>query len=242
MAREVHVHLRDGTRCLIRPIRPDDKERLQRGLALLSPHARYLRFNAHVDRLTREQLRYLTEIDYDDHMAWVALDEDDPDGPGMGVARYIRLKEDPTVAEAAITVIDRYQGRGLGTVLLAFLGRSARDAGVRTFRNYVVAGNAAMLELFEQLGAVLEPVGGGLLRVDYPIPDDPDELPDTPAGRVMRRVATAPSFFGFSPPIWIDDVGEPPDIESADLGRWVDEMFPEADLDVTPVDEGPATP
>lgn len=226
---ELRVRLRDGTRCLIRPIRPEDKDRLQAGLQLLSPHARYLRFNAHIDRLTAEQLRYLTEIDYSDHMAWVALDQDDPDGPGMGVARYIRLKDEPTVAEAAISVIDRYQGRGLGTVLLAVLGKSALDAGITTFRNYVVASNDAMLELFEQLGATLEPAGGGLLRVDYPLPADADELPDTPAGRVMRQVATAPSILGFFLPIWIEDVGgdeERPD-ERSDLAAWLDEMFPD---------------
>jgi GNAT superfamily N-acetyltransferase len=229
---ELHVRLRDGTACLIRPIRPEDKDRLQQGLQLLSPHARYLRFNAHIDHLTPEQLRYLTEIDYSDHMAWVALDEDDPDGPGMGVARYIRLKDEPTVAEAAITVIDRYQGRGLGTVMLAVLGKSALEAGITTFRNYVVASNAAMLELFEQLGATLESAGGGLLRVDYPLPPDADHLPDTPAGRVMRQVATAPSTLGFSPPLWIEDVGSPASEERSDLKLWLDEMFPEADPDV----------
>lgn len=221
------VRLRDGTRCLIRPIEPEDKDRLQRGLQLLSPHARYLRFNAHVDRLTAEQLRYLTEIDYSDHMAWVALDEDDPDAPGMAVARYIRLEDEPTVAEAAITVVDRYQGRGLGTVLLAVLGKSALGAGITTLRNYVVASNNAMLELFEQLGATLEPAGGGLLRVDYPLPDDPEALPDTPAGRVIRQVATAPSVFGFSPPLWIEDEGGSTTEERADLKAWLDEMFPE---------------
>jgi len=225
--RQRHVRLRDGTRCLIRPIRPDDKDRLQAGLQLLSPQARRLRFNASVDRLTADQLRYLTEIDYSDHMAWVALDEDDEAGPGMGVARYIRLKDEPTVAEGAVTVIDRYQGRGLGTVLLAVLGTSAIEAGISVFRNYVVASNTAMLELFEQLGATLEPAGGGLLLVDYPLPTDPADLPDTPAGRVMRRVATAPSRFGFSPPLWIEDAGLPPaDAHHTDLDHWLDEMFP----------------
>lgn len=232
-ATELHVRLRDGTRCLIRPIRRDDKQRLVEGLRRLSPRSRFLRFNAAVDRLTSEQLRYLTEIDYEDHMAWVALDEDDPEGPGMGVARYIRLKDEPTVAEAAVAVLDDYQGRGVGTILLAVLGQSAIDAGIRTFRNYVVATNTSMLELFEQLGAEVRTAGGGLLEVDYPLPDDPDDLPDTPAGRVMRQVAAADLHFGFSRSLWIEDLGDDDEADagprSDDLAAWLDVMLPAAD-------------
>lgn len=226
---ELHVQLRDGTRVLIRPIRPDDKARLQSGVMQLSPHSRYLRFNAPVHRLTAEQLRYFTEIDYHDHMAWVALDEDDPDDGGMGVARYIRLAEDPTVAEAAVAVLDEYQGRGLGTVLLAILGRSAIEAGIATFRNYVVAGNAVMLEIFEELGATVVDAGAGLLRVDYAIPEDVGELPDTPAGRVVRRVASAPMSLAFGPPLWIDDEDDENGLGSPDLLSWLDAMFPSDD-------------
>jgi GNAT superfamily N-acetyltransferase len=224
---ELHIQLRDGTRARIRPIRPDDKARLQSGVMRLSPHSRYLRFNAPVDRLTADQLRYLTEIDYHDHMAWVALDEDVPEDGGMGVARYIRLAEDPTVAEAAVTVMDEYQGRGLGTVLLGILGRSAVEAGITTFRNYVLAGNAVMLEIFEELRATVEDAGAGLLRVDYPIPADPSDLPDTPVGRVIRTVATHPITLTFGPPLWIEDERGENEVGSPDLANWLDAMFPE---------------
>ena len=97
---------------------------------------------------------------------------------------------EPEVAEAAITVLDHYQGRGLGTVLLGFLARSARENGIKVFRNYVLSDNVAMLELFDQLGAGRELEGGGVYRVDVPIPEDPDDLPDTPAGRVLKAMAS----------------------------------------------------
>ena len=115
--------LRDGTRVRIRPIVPEDKALLVAGFERLSPESRYRRFMAQVDRLTDEQLVYLTEIDYHDHYALMALDLDH--GPGIGVARYVRLRGEPEVAEAAVTVIDDYQGRGLGHLLLQAIGAAA---------------------------------------------------------------------------------------------------------------------
>jgi GNAT superfamily N-acetyltransferase len=182
--------LRDGRTALIRPIEPDDKWRLVEGLKLLSPESRYLRFHASVERLSEAQLRYFTEIDYHDHMAWVALDPDAPDQPGMAVARYVRLPDEPHVAEAAVTVADAYQGLGLGTILLGLLARTAVSNGIDVFRNYVLADNAAMLELLAQLGSTQIDEGHGVYRVDVPLPENPDDLPDTPAGRVFRAAAS----------------------------------------------------
>lgn len=185
----VEVTLRDGTRAWIRPIRPDDKDRLQEGLQRLSPESRYLRFHTGVDRLSESQLRYLTEIDYADHMAWVAVDTDRPGAPGMGVARYVRLPAEPDVAEAAVTVADEHQGKGLGSILLTVLSRSASEHGIRVLRNYVLVENEAMLRLLDELGAQRHDEGDGVYRVDMPLPADPHDLPDTPAKGVLRATA-----------------------------------------------------
>jgi GNAT superfamily N-acetyltransferase len=202
---ELETRLRDGTRVLLRPILPEDKDRLREGLRLLSPESRYLRFHSPVTKLTDEQLRYLTEIDYHDHMAWVALDEDNPDVPGIGVARYVRLADEPTIAEAAVTVLDAYQGRGVGTLLLGLLARSARAAGIDTFRNYVLLENDAMLDLFDQLGATRVDEGGGVYRVDMPVEEDSHEVGDTPAGRAFKEVARGrlPRFGLVNPGAWL---------------------------------------
>src|SRR5947207_5929492 len=107
--------LRDGSPVVVRPILPEDRDRLVEGFARLSDESRYRRFGTPVRRLTDEQLRYLTEIDYETHMAWIALDPATPGEPGLGVARYVRLPGEPEVAEAAVTVVDSHQGLGLGT-------------------------------------------------------------------------------------------------------------------------------
>jgi GNAT superfamily N-acetyltransferase len=224
---EIRVVLRDGTRALIRPIQPGDKDRLQQGLGQVSPRTRFLRFHADVDRLTDEQLRYLTEVDQRDHLAWVALNEDAPDEPGMGVARCIRLPGEPEVAEAAVTVHDAYQGRGLGTVLLGVLARMARTQGIRVFRSYVLAANEAMLSLLRDLGADQRPETPDVHRVDLRLPDDLDDVPDTPAGRTLRAAAAGRLRLLVSPwvPLRIPESGdlEDRDGEEAPLLRmWLD--------------------
>src|SRR5439155_6933612 len=110
------VTLRDGTRMVVRPITPDDKDLLLDGFAHLSEQTRFRRFLGYMDKLRAPLLRYLTEIDYVDHFAWVGLDADK--NKGIGVARYVRMHDDPAAAEAAIVVVDDYQRRGAGTILL----------------------------------------------------------------------------------------------------------------------------
>lgn len=182
------VTLRDGTSILLRPVLPEDRDRLRAGFARLSRLSRYQRFLTSQDTLSDEQLGYFTELDYVNHMAWGAVDPSQPDQPGVGVARYIRLAEEPTTAEAAVTVIDDYQGKGIGTVLLGLLARSARQHGIERFRGYVLAENLRMVEILRGLGATVVR-DGSLLRVDVPIPASPEELPDTPTGRVFKLVA-----------------------------------------------------
>jgi GNAT superfamily N-acetyltransferase len=172
---------------LLRPIRPDDKRRLEAGFQRLSPESRYRRFMAPVSSLGGEQLRHLTEIDYKTHFAWVAVRQGDPDD-GLGVARFIRLKDEPEVAEAAVTVVDDWQGKGLGTLLLALLAGTAYALGVRRFRAYVLEENRPIRELLEQFGANAVYDSPGVLRMDIPL--DPAVLADSPASRILKAVAT----------------------------------------------------
>jgi RimJ/RimL family protein N-acetyltransferase len=203
----LQVDLRDGTRLQLRPIRPEDKERLRRGLDWLSPRTRQLGFHTQLRAVTDAQLRYVTEIDHHDHVAWLALDLEAPEVPAVALARSIRLHGAPDVAEAAITVVDAYQDRGLGTVLLGLLAGIAVSNGIRAFRNYVLAENEPVLAVFEQLGASRQLLTPEVYEVDLPLPLDPATLPDTPVGRTLRAVArdvTPGSHLALSvPPVWL---------------------------------------
>ncbi|MGH8925245.1 MAG: GNAT family N-acetyltransferase [Acidimicrobiia bacterium] len=126
MKREpIHIELSGGTKIVLRPVRPEDKPLLAKGMTRLSDRSRRLRFLVPTDHLTRTQLAYLTEVDQRDHQAWGVLSEGEP----VGVGRLIRLDEEE--AEVAITVVDDWQRKGIGEMLVRFLAVLARDAEIR---------------------------------------------------------------------------------------------------------------
>ena len=145
------VKLRDGSKVLIRQVQPADGPLLADGFARLSGESRRMRFLARKDRLSAAELRYFTDLDHRDHEALCALDQ--ADGRGVGVARYVRDAEDPDAAEIAVTIIDDWQGRGLGTELVAQLSERARCEGIRRFTAVVAADNPAMAGLLRKVRA-----------------------------------------------------------------------------------------
>ena len=184
---EFEAVLDDGTCLRFRPVRPDDKDRIASGLRRLSPSSRYLRFFSYVDHLSQEQLRYLTEVDFQDHFAWIATLPDAPAEPGVGIARWIRLTDHAHVAEAAVTVLDEFQHRGIGTALLWLLARSAIARDVSAFRVEVMGENRPMIELLRGLGAVRGEWEGGVAAFEIPL-TEPD-VGEPPARLVLKAVA-----------------------------------------------------
>lgn len=142
--------LKDGSNIQLRPVTPDDKPLLADGFSRLSARARYLRFLTPSDRLSSSQLAYLAEVDHHDHVAWGALDGDE----AAGIGRWVRLDADPAAADVAITVLDDYQRRGIGRLLLQVLAVSARARGVGVFHFDVLAENEPMNGLLASYGSV----------------------------------------------------------------------------------------
>jgi GNAT superfamily N-acetyltransferase len=132
--------------------------------------------------LTPQELEFFTEIDHVDHEALGAIDP--RTGEGLGVARYLRNRDRPTSAEAAVAVVDAWQGRGLGGALLKRLCRRATANGIDTFTASLLTGNRSMLRLFERLGAVrTRGFDSGVLEIDV-------ELGVDDAAMLLRTVAT----------------------------------------------------
>lgn len=142
--------LPDGTRVRLRFIAPSDKALLVRGMAELSPRSRRQRFLVPKARLEEAELRELTEVDGHDHVAIVAVLEDDPSRLA-GVARFIRQPDAPEQAEVAITVGDAFQGMGLGRTLGLTLADVAKALGVRRFTASLLGTNLAAHRVFRAI-------------------------------------------------------------------------------------------
>ncbi len=183
-------HLADGRRVLFRPIEPTDKELLADGFRRLSPESRYRRFFRSIDHLSDAQLRYLTEVDQKDHVAWVAVLPDEAKDRGAGVARWVRLADEPDAAEGAVTVVDSLQGLGIGKTLLHLLAHVAIERGIRSFKAWVLGDNQQVQNMLKRLGAVPGEWDSGTLQMTIPLPSDPAELEATPAPLILKAVAS----------------------------------------------------
>jgi EmrB/QacA subfamily drug resistance transporter len=186
-ARGKTVVLRDGSAVLIRQVHSTDAPLLADGFARLSDASRQMRFLTRKKELSPAELRYFTDVDHHDHEALGALDHG---GRGVGVARYVRDAEDPQAAEIAVTIVDDWQSRGLGTELLAQLCDRARQEGIRRFTALVAADNAAVAALLQNMSAELVRYGPG--TVEYEIGLAPQEE-DNPGWRARLSPACSPT-------------------------------------------------
>ncbi|WP_018410968.1 bifunctional acetate--CoA ligase family protein/GNAT family N-acetyltransferase [Methyloversatilis thermotolerans] len=143
------VTLPNGTRALIRPIRPEDADREARFVRELSPETRYLRFMSTIKELPPQLLARLTQIDYDREMALVAIADDDAEQ--LGVCRYV-VNPDGESCEFAIVIADAWQRQGLARIMMNLLIETARERGLRVMEGVFLANNERMLRFVQSLG------------------------------------------------------------------------------------------
>ena len=148
------VELRDGTRLVVRPIRPEDAEMEKRFVNGLSEETRYFRFFYRLHELTPHMLARFTQVDYDREMALVAIAQDAA-APGgqqiVAVARYIG-NPDGESAEYAVVVDDAWQGRGVARSVMLRLIDCARQRGFKRLDGAVLKANHNMLRFVAGLG------------------------------------------------------------------------------------------
>jgi acetyltransferase len=135
----------------------------------MSRLSRQQRFAAPVVTLTDYQLDHLTRLDEKDRVAWCAFVQTEGEERGIGLARYVRLEEEENVAEFAITVVDEFQGQGIGFQLLNELIRTARSNSIETLRGYILPTNEAMLALCRRFEAETVREDASTIRADLRI-------------------------------------------------------------------------
>jgi RimJ/RimL family protein N-acetyltransferase len=137
-----------------------------------------------METLTPSQLAYLTEVDHHDHEALAAFDL--AEGGMVAVGRYVREEGDR--AEAAVTVADDWQGRGLGTAVTRVLAGRAVEEGIRCFTALLLSQNNEMFGLLEAVGEVeVQEHQGETIQVQVPL--SPEVVKDPALRSVLRAVA-----------------------------------------------------
>ncbi|HSF26665.1 MAG TPA: GNAT family N-acetyltransferase [Actinomycetes bacterium] len=147
---EADVVLSDGATAHLRPITPEDADRLVLFYERVSDQSKYYRFFAPYPRLTAQDVDRFTHVDHDARVAFIVVVGEDM----IAVGRYDRVGRD--TAEVAFLVEDAHQGRGLGSVLLEHLAAAARERGVRRFVAEVLPANRRMLTVFQDAGYSVE--------------------------------------------------------------------------------------
>ncbi len=169
---ESEVVLSDGGTMALRPIRPDDAERIVAFHERQSPESIYFRFFSPRPRLSERDLERFTRVDYVDRMAFVGLIGDEL----VGVARYDRHRA-RSDAEVAFFIDDAHHGRGMATVLLEYLAEAAREAGISGFTASVLPQNRKMLGVFTQAGFTASSrFEDGVIEVQLDIEPTPEAL------------------------------------------------------------------
>ena len=142
--------LRDGRPVEIRALRPDDRAGLVAAVARSSSVSLYRRFFAVRRHFTEPEIEFFLNVDFVDHVALVAVVDERGRPVIAGGARYIVVE--PGRAEVAFTVVDQYQGQGLGAALMHHLAAIAQAAGLKELIAEVLPDNVPMLKVFEKSG------------------------------------------------------------------------------------------
>lgn len=153
----VQVHwvatLADGNQVLIRPLRPEDREREAEFIRDLSPETRHFRFLCAIREVSSDLLDHLMEIDYRRKMAYIALVPRAGELIEIGISRYAS-SNDPTHCECAVTIADGWEDQGLDEILMGHLIDAARDNGFKRMFSIDAVANVRMRRLARAMGFI----------------------------------------------------------------------------------------
>lgn len=158
----------------IRPILPEDKIPMQVGLQMLSPESIRQRFFANKKAFSEAELKFLTEVDQVNHLAFVAVHHLDDKLFPAGVIRAIKSSEKPTHAEIGITIVDCYQGKSLGTKLFDEIANRALSVGITHIYGDYHTSNLKMAKLLAKFSKNRGPLfvkhtGDGFIYFEAPL-------------------------------------------------------------------------
>ncbi len=179
--------IRDSTYACFKALEESDRDLYIAGFKKLSETSIYHRFFGFKKELTPTQIDELMNVDNYNHIAWTAFDIVDDEPMGIGLGRFKRSKTITTEAELGLTVIDEYQGKGVGSILLAIMYYLGGSVGIETFTGVILVNNVRLIRRFYDLGAQFKRINNEY-EMRLPIYRDFSKLPKTDCAAVLMPV------------------------------------------------------
>ncbi len=171
---EEQVQLKDGQRCLFRPILPEDEPQLRAFIAQVTKEDLYYRYFSEINEFTHDDLANMTQIDYDREMAIVAVRQHNGANEIIGVTRAIS-DADNIDAEFSVLVRSDLKGLGMGRRLLEKMIRYTRDHGLQQLNGITMPHNTGMITLARKLNfRVNIQLDDGIVSLNLPLADTGD--------------------------------------------------------------------
>lgn len=140
------------TKLRLGAVLPANKNQISKGLKDLSSESIRNRFLGSKKEFSAVELEYLTNLDGWNHWAF-GIEEVERPFRGIGIARLVRSSEKPQEAEMAITIIDEYQGQGLGTILINLIALAASEREISRLTFTSLPQNSNIHKLIQKIGA-----------------------------------------------------------------------------------------
>lgn len=185
MTHHLHIRAGNGRPVLIRPLERGDEPALRETIAKFSSRSRYLRFFSNLTPVPDPIIRKLVDVDGTRHLAWVAIDESQPDRPVIGAVHAIRDSADEQTGEFAIGLLDAWHSQGLARLLIAVLCADAQAHGLSAMMADVLWENRPGRMLMKAIGARTAGSDASVIRYRFEIADVLTRLHDTRRGAAM---------------------------------------------------------
>lgn len=179
--------IRDNTYLCFKALEKRDREQIIEGFKKLSKASVYHRFFGFMKELSDKQLEDLLNTDKKDHVAWTAFDIKNDDMIGVGVGRFKRSTTNPHEAELALTVIDEYQNKGTGSILLAIMYFLASKLEIDIFTGFILSDNSKLIQRFRELGAIMTRTGNEF-EMRLPVFKNFNKIPKSNYSSVIKPI------------------------------------------------------
>lgn len=144
------IHVIDNKKITFRPVKLTDERFIQEHYYSLDKVDVVSRFFNERTSFVSKQIENTFIIDYHRDLTIVAVEGEPGFERILAVGEYY-LDPDSNMAEIAFSVVKKWQGKGLSTIVIKKLAEAARESGIAGLTAYTSTSNKGMVKLFNLL-------------------------------------------------------------------------------------------